>query len=78
MRIARTEVLHAQRTSTLEFYRESGLYATVIASDNNLGYDDEVCADRDGQEIPFTLADDWIADSHPNCTLGFVPGTLIE
>jgi HK97 family phage portal protein len=78
MRIARTEVLHAQRTSTLEFYRESGLYATVIASDNNLGYDDEVCAARDGQEIPFTLADDWIADSHPNCTLAFVPGTLIE
>ena len=77
MRIARTEVLHSQRSSSLAFYQESGLYGTVLVYDNLLGFDDEDCMARDGQEVPFDEAASMMDDEHPNGTLGFGPGTLL-
>jgi HK97 family phage portal protein len=78
MRIARTETLHAQRTSTLAAYEGSGAFSTVIAFDNRLGYDDDDCMARDGTEFTFAEAEAEADAEHPNGTLSFAPGEVVE
>lgn len=70
--IARTETLHAQRASTLELYRDSGVVTQVVAHD---GDSDPHCAARDGQRFALDdAAAEMVSDTvHPNCVLAFAP-----
>lgn len=74
MRIARTETMNAQRMSALATYEGSGAYSTVIAYDNRIGFDDDECSQRDGEEFTFADAEDEAASEHPFGTLSFAPG----
>jgi len=71
--IAKTETHHAQRTSTIEGYRASGLVELVRAIDGVGGDTDDICLDRDGKI--FTLEDSMSETSleHPNGTLDWEP-----
>lgn len=65
--IARTESARALNESQLESYREFDV-KRVTAID---GDDDEVCAERDGQE--FDLDEALSIEDHPNGTLDWSP-----
>jgi len=71
--IAKTETHHAQRTSTIEGYRASGLVELVRAIDGVGGDTDDICLDRNGKI--FTLEDSIgeTALEHPNGTLDWEP-----
>lgn len=68
--IARTEVLHAQRMSTLESYRASPSVERVVMFD---GESDEECSVRNGAVVSFDEAEAEMNDTHPNCVLCFAP-----
>ena len=76
-RIARTETMFAQNTSTLSAYHTSGAYSSVIAYDNLIGHNDADCIDRNNTEYTYPDADVQLNDEHPNGTLGFAPGTAV-
>ena len=71
--IAKTETHNAQRQSTIEGYRASGLVELVRAIDGVGGDTDEICLDRDGKI--FTLEDSLNETQleHPNGTLDWEP-----
>ena len=71
--IARTETRFAQNISQLEGYRESRVVRGVKLVDNQLGFNDEVCLLRDGQEVTFAEAEAAMLGEHPNGTLGTLP-----
>ena len=71
--IARTETLHAQRVSSLQTYRTSDVVTGVIAFDNQTGYDDAECIQRNGREFTFEEAEAEMAAEHPSGTLNFAP-----
>ena len=71
--IARTETLHAQRVSSLQTYRTSDVVTGVIAFDNQTGYDDAECIQRNGREFTFEEAEAEMASEHPLGTLNFAP-----
>ena len=71
--IAKTETHNAQRQSTIEGYRASGLVELVRAIDGVGGDTDDICLDRDGKI--FTLEDSLNETTleHPNGTLDWEP-----
>jgi hypothetical protein len=73
--IARTELLHAQRKSSLEMYHSMPQVNMVIAYD---GESDEFCASRNGalftlEDAEFEMNSD---ETHPNCVLAFAPASV--
>lgn len=70
--IARTEIMHATRKSSIETYRKSDVVTAMVAIDGDY---DEACAARNGQEYSFDDAEAEMNsdDTHPNCTLMFAP-----
>lgn len=68
--IARTEILHSQRTASSAAYRQDPLINRVIAFD---GDKDAECAARNGRTYTLDQADEEIAATHPNCVLAFGP-----
>jgi len=71
--IARTEVKHAQRKSSLMAYKESGVIQTVMLFDGRIATSCEVCQARDGLIISFEEAEEYMAIEHPNGTMDFAP-----
>ena len=71
--IARTETLHAQRTSTLSAYRQIPDVNSVLVFDARLGETDEECANLDGAEVTIAEAETLSAEEHPNGTRAFAP-----
>jgi HK97 family phage portal protein len=71
--IARTETMHAQRSSALQAYRAADTVDTVMLFDDRLGYGDEDCSERNGQIVSFEEAEQAMEDEHPNGTLSFAP-----
>jgi hypothetical protein len=78
MRIARTETMNAQRVSTRLSYEASGVFDTVVAFDDRLGYGDPDCAARNGQTFSFEQAESEEQQEHPNGTLSWAPGSIRE
>lgn len=71
--IARTETLHAQRTSTLEAYTAAENVTAVMLFDDRIGYGDADCVERNGRVVTFAEAQEAMAEEHPNGTLSFAP-----
>lgn len=70
--VARTETLHAQRDSVLEFTKQSGAQQ-VMVFDARLGDTDEDCEARDQQIVDLNTAERWMEEEHPNGTMSFTP-----
>lgn len=70
--IARTETLHAQRTSALHSYREMNPTAQVMVFDGRLPTSCEICIDLDGTVMSQDEAWELSGGQHPNCTRSFV------
>lgn len=75
-RIARTETMHAQRVSTRTAYQASGVFDTVVAFDDRLGYGDPDCVARNGETYTFEQAEQEELLEHPNGTLSWAPGSV--
>ena len=71
--IARTEVKHAQRTSSLSAYRTSGRVDRVLLFDARLGNTDAECHARDNTEVSFREAQELADIEHPNGSLDMAP-----
>lgn len=71
--IARTETLHAQRTSALHLARAHDPTVRVMVFDGRLGNTDEECMSRNGMVVSQDEAWTMAAEEHPNGTLSFVP-----
>ncbi len=71
--IARTETKFAQNVASVEGYRASGKVSGLTAFDNQLGYDDADCTDRDGRTFGFEDAGVETGREHPNGTLSWAP-----
>ena len=71
--IARTEVLHAQRISSLATYRRIEIVSGVRAFDAQIGATDADCEARDGLVYSFNDADSETGSEHPNGTLSWAP-----
>jgi HK97 family phage portal protein len=71
--IARTEAKHAQRTSTIEAYKASGVVEKVIVIDDRLGFGDEDCTFWANREVTLAEAVELGNQEHPNGTRDFVP-----
>jgi len=69
--IARTETMHAQNVSTMTAYEHLDEIQRVEAKDNQIGFDDDDCSERDGQV--FTIAEAKAISDHPNGTLLWLP-----
>ena len=69
--IARTETMHAQNVSTMTAYEHIDEISRVEARDNQIGFDDEDCSERDGQI--FSIAEAKAISDHPNGTLLWLP-----
>ena len=69
--IARTETMFAQNKSTMTAYEHTEEIQRVQAKDNQLGYDDDDCSERDGQI--FSIAEAKAIQDHPNGTLLWLP-----
>ena len=70
--IARTETLHAQRTSQLATYNQMDPNAPVQVFDALLGDTDEDCEAVNGAVVSQQEAETLAAEEHPNGTRGFV------
>lgn len=70
--IARSEMLHAQRISSIESYKRSKVVKEVVAFD---GDGDSRCLARNGQHMSFGQAEVEAANTHPQCVLTFGPVT---
>lgn len=71
--IGRTETMHAQRTSALSAYRESGVVNEVMVFDGRLPTSDEDCTNRDQSIVSFEDGETMVEEEHPNGTLSLVP-----
>ena len=71
--IARTETMHAQNVSTLAAYEHTPGVGKVRALDNQVGYNDEDCMERDGKVFSFSEARAEMPQEHPNGTLSWNP-----
>ena len=71
--IARTETLSAQRHSQIEAYSASAVVSRVVAADDQLGYGDADCSERNGKVFTFEEAREEQALEHPNGTLMWLP-----
>lgn len=71
--IARTELLHAQRTASLQMYRSMSQVNSVVMYD---GDSDEECAARDGAIVDIEDAEFEMNSTHPNCVLAFAPASI--
>lgn len=71
--IARTETKHAQNEATLRAYEQSDVVTGVRAWDNQTGFNDADCTERDGKI--FTILEARVEESkeHPNYTLSWSP-----
>lgn len=76
--IARTEILHAQRESSLAAYRQIPNVNNVMVFDARLGETDEECANLDGTIVPMAEAEILSAEEHPNGTRAFAPQVTTE
>ena len=68
--IARTETHWAQNVVSLDAYKEAG-FEEVQAVDNQGGFNDADCSERDGKK--FSLEEAEGISDHPNGTLNWVP-----
>lgn len=68
--IARNEMAHAQRISSIETYKRSKAVKEVIAYD---GDHDPMCAERNGKRMTFGEAEYETGRTHPGCVLAFGP-----
>lgn len=73
--IARTETKYAQNIASIEAYKKSEVVIGLRAFDNQTGYDDEDCTERDGKVYSFDEAETLTAEEHPNGTLSWAPVT---
>ena len=71
--IARTEILHASRMSSLEAYASSDTIVGHMAHDGLLGDADDECEARDGEIFSLTDAEAESENEHINGTLGWSP-----
>lgn len=71
--IARTETLHAQRSSALSAYQASDNVTQVMLFDGRLATSDEECQARDGDVVSFDEAQRLMDEEHPQGTLSFAP-----
>jgi HK97 family phage portal protein len=71
--ISRTETKYAQNVSTMESAKGSGSFDGMLAFDNQTGFNDEDCVERDGQTFTFEEAEVEMSKEHPNGTLSFSP-----
>lgn len=76
--IARTETKYAQNVSSIEAYKKSDVVTGLRAFDNQTGYNDEDCTERDGKVYSFAEAENLTAEEHPNGTLSWAPVTGSE
>jgi hypothetical protein len=75
--ISRTETKYAQNVSSMEIAKGSGTFNAMLAFDDQIGYHDEDCMERNGQTYSFEEAEIETAAEHPNGSLSFAP-TIIE
>ena len=70
--IARSEIKHAQRVSSMRLYDTIPEVQLVRVFDAVLGDTDPDCEARNGREVDLATADAMITSpvTHPNCTLG--------
>ena len=73
--IARSEIKHAQRVSSMRMYDSMPEVQLVLVFDAVLGDTDPDCEARNGREVDLATADAMITSpmTHPNCTLDFAP-----
>ena len=71
--IARTEIKFAENKATIEYARSSDGVVMLRARDNQTGYNDEECTDRDGRIFTPMDAERQLVREHPNGTLEFEP-----
>lgn len=73
--IARTEIISAHATATLNAYREAGAEGVTVQAEFTTAGDDDVCpecADLEGEIYSLDDADGLIP-VHPNCRCAFLP-----
>lgn len=75
--ISRTETKYAQNVSSMEIAKGSGTFNAMLAFDDQIGYHDEDCMERNGQTYSFDEAEVETAAEHPQGSLSFCP-TIIE
>jgi HK97 family phage portal protein len=71
--ISRTETKYAQNVSSIEIAKGSGTFNAMLAFDDQIGYHDEDCMERNGQTFSFDEAEVETAAEHPNGSLSFAP-----
>lgn len=71
--IARTEVMNAQRVSTLTAYRAMDNVQQSMVFDNRTGFDDEICSSLDGRIVSLEDAAILADAEHPRGTRSFAP-----
>ena len=71
--IARTETKNAQRISQIETYQASTVVTHLMAVDDQLGFGDADCSERNGKIFTFDEARVEMDLEHPGGTLDFVP-----
>lgn len=70
--IAQSEMLHAQRISTISSFKGSRFVKELVAFD---GDHDSECLSRNGSYYSFDEAEVQAANTHPKCVLAFGPVT---
>lgn len=73
--IARTEVKYAQNVASIRAYEKAEIVTGLQAFDNQTGYGDDDCTERDGKVYTFEEAERLTAEEHPNGTLSWAPVT---
>lgn len=71
--IARTEIMHAQRISTLTAYNSFDNVQMTMVFDDRIGHGDDICSALDGQIVSLEDAAALAEDEHPNGTRAFAP-----
>ena len=80
--IARTEVMRAQNSASIGYYREQGMRWMRAhdpdgdPGDNYIGSDGRTCSERNG--LVYTADDSMDVLSHPNCRLTWTPISLTQ
>ena len=70
--IARTETKHAQNRSSAATYREAGITQVTLV-DDQLGYGDEECSQRNGERVSLEEGERLLTEEHPQGTLRLLP-----
>lgn len=71
--ISRTETKYAQNVSSMEIAKGSGTFNAMLAFDDQIGYHDEDCMERNGQTYSFDEAEMETAAEHVMGTLSWCP-----